>query len=106
MTRQERAKQFAPFDAMKGLYEALRIKEERHGRTERRCLSEDELRINCAALGRIEKSDIVSIDCYLDFHNVTVKGRVSEVSMAYRFIRIEEQKIWFDDIYAVHRVDR
>ena len=41
MTRQERAKQFAPFDAMKGLQEALRDREERHGRVSKREISEE-----------------------------------------------------------------
>lgn len=41
MTRQQRAKQFMPFDAMKGLKEALAEREERHSRVEKRELSED-----------------------------------------------------------------
>ena len=41
MTRQERAKQFMPFDAMKGLQEALRDREERHSRVERHGISDE-----------------------------------------------------------------
>ena len=41
MTQSDRAKQFMPFDAMKGLKEALRDREERHSRVEKRDLSED-----------------------------------------------------------------
>ena len=41
MTQGDRAKQFMPFDAMKGLKEALRDREERHSRVEKRDLSED-----------------------------------------------------------------
>ena len=41
MTQAERAKQFAPFDAMKGLQEALRDREERHARVERHEISEE-----------------------------------------------------------------
>ena len=44
MTRQERAKQFMPFDAMKGLQEALRAREEQHARVEKRELSEEAAR--------------------------------------------------------------
>ena len=41
MTRAERAKLFAPFDAMKGLQEALRDREERHLRVEKHEISEE-----------------------------------------------------------------
>lgn len=41
MTRAERAKIFSPFDAMKGLQEALRDREERHLRVERHDISEE-----------------------------------------------------------------
>ena len=42
MTRAERAKIFSPFDAMKGLQEALRDREERHLRVERHDISEEQ----------------------------------------------------------------
>ena len=41
MNRQDRAKQFMPFDALKGLQEALRVREERRSRIEKKSLSED-----------------------------------------------------------------
>ena len=41
MRREDRAKQFMPFDAMKGLKEALAVRDERHNRVEKRELSED-----------------------------------------------------------------
>ena len=43
MMREERAKQFAPFDAMKGLQEALRDREERHSRVEKLEISEEQI---------------------------------------------------------------
>ena len=46
MMREERAKQFAPFDAMKGLQEALRDREERHSRVGRHDISEEQMEKN------------------------------------------------------------
>ena len=46
MMRQERAKQFMPFDAMKGLQEALRDRAERHTRVERHDISDEALAEN------------------------------------------------------------
>ena len=40
MRREDRAKQFMPFDAMKGLQEALRDREERHSRVPKHEVSE------------------------------------------------------------------
>ena len=42
MNREDRAKQFLPFDALKGLREELKRREEIALRTERRQLSEEE----------------------------------------------------------------
>ena len=42
MTRQERAKQFMPFDAMKGLSEALRERERRHAEKMKNILTDEE----------------------------------------------------------------
>ena len=41
MNRQDRAKQFAPFDALRGLREALAAKEREHEKQERGDVSED-----------------------------------------------------------------
>ena len=54
MNNKERAKQFMPFDAMKGLNEALRAKEERRTRVERKQLSEDMAEELSRVLNRIE----------------------------------------------------
>ena len=45
MNRQERAKQFMPFDALKGLKEALKAKEEKLTRVAKRELSEEQQEI-------------------------------------------------------------
>ena len=42
MMREQRAKQFAIFDAMKGLSEALREREERHSRVQKHGISEED----------------------------------------------------------------
>ena len=42
MMREQRAKQFMPFDAMKGLAEALRDREERHSRVQKHGVSEED----------------------------------------------------------------
>ena len=101
MTREQRAKQFMPFDAMKGLQEALRDREEKHSRVERRELSEDEQEANSAVLRRICRGDKVRVSCYSHFHDVEKTGTVTAISCAYRFIRLDDEKLFFDDIYSI-----
>ena len=101
MMRQERAKQFMPFDAMKGLQEALRDREERHTRVERHDISDEALAANNALLLRLEKGDAVEIDCWHGFHDVTLKGRVTELSPTGKFLKLGEERVFFEDIYSI-----
>ena len=65
MTRAERAKLFAPFDAMKGLQEALRDREERHLRVEKHEISEDDERRAQDEIQKLTDKHIVEMDKYL-----------------------------------------
>jgi len=105
MTREQRAKQFMPFDAMKGLQEALRDREERHARVERHGISGEEQEALSAALNRISKGDKIRISYYCRFHDVEKTGNVTAVNYAYRFLKVDEEKIVFDDIYGITMID-
>lgn len=101
MMREERAKQFAPFDAMKGLQEALRDREERHSRVERHDISEEAAERNSAVIAGLEKGMAAEIDCYRAFHDVTAEGVITEISTVYKYLKLNGEKICFDDIYAI-----
>ena len=77
MTREQRAKQFMPFDAMKGLQEALRDREERHSRVERHGISEEEQEALSNVLNRLSKGDKIRISYYCHFHDVEKSGTVT-----------------------------
>ena len=105
MTRAERAKQFAPFDAMKGLQEALRDREERHTRVERTEISDDMAERLSRVLQKLESGMKVEICCYSAFHNVIKKGKVTDVDRTYRNLKLDGERIWFDDIYSLAITD-
>ena len=84
MMREERAKQFQPFDAMKGLQEALRDREERHSRVERHEISEEQQEKNSEVFAKLTKGMHVQLDYYCKFHDITKKGTVTEISTAFR----------------------
>ncbi len=101
MTRAERAKQFAPFDAMKGLQEALRDREERHLRVERRELSEETAERISRIIMRLRCGMKADIYCYCAFHDVVKSGTVTDIDLTYRNLKLDGERIWFDDIYNI-----
>lgn len=105
MTREQRAKQFMPFDAMKGLQKALRDREERHTRVEKREISEEEMEANSAALNRLVRGSKVRITYYRHFHEAERSGTVYDVNCTYRFLMLDDEKIFFDDIYTICIID-
>lgn len=64
MAQQDRAKQFNPFNALKGLQEALRIKEYEHDRIEKGDLSEDAIAEIAAVLQNLQPGDRVKAKYY------------------------------------------
>ena len=86
MTRQERAKQFQPFDAMKGLQEALREREERHSRVEKREISEETMEQLSDTIGRLEPGMVVEIEYYKAVHDIANRGKIAKVDLVYKYL--------------------
>ena len=105
MTREQRAKQFMPFDAMKGLQEALRDREERHDRVEKHEISEEDQEANSVVLSKLSKESKVRISYYCHFHDVEKVATVTAISYSYRFLKLDEEKVFFDDIYSITIID-
>ena len=105
MTRAERAKIFAPFDAMKGLQEALRDREERHLRVERHEISEEEIERNSRVLAKLARGMKVEISCYCAFHDVVKRGRVTDIDVTFHKLKLDVEQIFFDDIYSIRITD-
>ena len=97
MTRAERAKIFSPFDAMKGLQEALRDREERHLRVERHDISEEQAEHNSRIFLKLRR--------YCAFHDVTKCGRITDVSCTFRWLKLDGEQIYFEDIYSIEITD-
>jgi len=98
MNRQDRAKQFLPFDAMKGLQEALEREEERLSREERTELGEEDAEVLSRLLSRLARGVYVDMEWYLGGHYVRRRGKVTEIDFIMRVLSLEGEKIYFDDI--------
>ena len=68
---------------------------------ERHDISDEALAENNALLLRLEKGDTVEIDCWHGFHDLTLRGRVTELSSAGKFLKLGETRVFFEDIYAI-----
>lgn len=107
MMREQRAKQFMPFDAMKGLSEALRDREERHSRVQKHGVSEEDQARISEILCRVEKGSKVFISFFANFHDWEAEGIVTQINRDYRFFRFSrigsnnEEKICFEDLYDI-----
>lgn len=96
MDRQNRARQFMPFDALKGFREALREKE--RILVPRRELSEEqkeELDFRCK---QICKKDMLTVEYFQDGEYVQVTGMVSKIDETGKILQVVDTKIPFEDI--------
>ncbi len=97
MDRAERAKQFMPFDALKGLKAALREKERIV--VEKKELSEEKGEELDRKLHRLQVKDMITVIYFHEDEYVKVTGMVSRIDLTARLLKVVNTKISFDDIY-------
>ena len=99
MPRENRAKQFAPFSAVKGHAEAIQAKEKLV--VPRRVLSEDAAEILNRTILRIRKKDIVTAVYYCeeDGQYLQVTGMVSRIDLWEGVLQVVETEILFKNLF-------
>lgn len=99
MSRQERAKQFMPFAALKGYETALRKKEKIVVPKIELCEDyEEQLDYK---LRQVRKGDIISVVYFCKGEYLKVTGMVSQIDKTVKVIRLVNTKIRFEDIYEI-----
>ena len=101
MDRSNRAKQFMPFDALKGFREALAEKERII--VPKRELSEEQKAELDYKLHQIHKMDIITVEYFQNGEYVQVTGVVSRIDETSRILKIVNTKIPFEDIADLQR---
>ena len=89
VNRVARAKQFLPFDALKGLQEALREKEVEY--EEKKELSEDTLNDLNNKFNQIDNGSFVKITFYKNGKYSEIKGRVTNIDYIKKKIQINKK---------------
>lgn len=93
-----RAAQFLPFDALKGLSEELRKREERRSRVERVELSDEEAETVNAELCKLRTGDTAEISFYYKGHYLTIEGTVGKIVPQMKYLTMGTERINFSDI--------
>lgn len=93
------------FDTMKGLSEALRNREERHLRVEKHDISDEAIEQNSRVLSALTRGMRVRLEYYRAFHDVVVEGRVTELSVPFKYLRLDGEKVIFENIYKIEIID-
>lgn len=99
MSREERAKQFLPFAALKGYPAALRRKEKIV--VPKVEFSEDYQERLDGKLRQIRVQDVVTAVYFREGEYLKVTGMVSRIDRTARVLKIVNTKIPFDDLYDV-----
>lgn len=99
MSREERAKQFMPFAALKGLPDALRKKEKVI--VPKIEMSEEYAENLNRKMQRLCKKDIVTVIYFFKGEYLKVTGMVARIDATARVLQIVNTKICFDDIYDI-----
>ena len=101
MGKVDRAAQFQPFDALKGLQEELRAREERRTRVEKKEVLEERADVISAELVKICKRSDVEITFYRSGHYYNLQGTVVDKNDIYKYLVIGQEKIFYNDIYDI-----
>ena len=100
MPRKERAKQFAPFDALKGLQNALRLKEYEHDQIIKGELSEDQIEEISRVILELNNGDVVEVKYFFDGYFKNINGQV-QLDIQNKNIIVENTTISFDSIVEI-----
>lgn len=101
MSREDRAKQFMPFAALRGYEEALREKErivvDKKELSEERKAELDEI------IHSISVQDMVVAVFYEKEEYLKVTGMVSKIDFDSKYIKIVNKKINFEDLFSIEK---
>lgn len=101
MSKEDRAKQFMPFAALKGHLEALCKKEKIV--VEKMELSDEYKEELDRKLRQVHKNDMITVVYYHEEEYLKLTGMVSRIDETARILKIVNTKIDFDDLYEIYQ---
>lgn len=104
MNREDRAHQFQPFEALRGLREELRRRELIATRVPRRRLSQESGEKLSRTLVQIRPGDRVLMEFYDQGHYLLLEATVTGKDSLTRTLTVGQEKIRYEDIYRLKRL--
>ena len=101
MCLNDRARQFLPFDSVKGLRDAIKLKEYEHERISKGDLSEDMINKISDSLMNFDKNKNYSVRYFIDGRYEIINGKM-KLNVNMKYILINDIKISFDDIMDIN----
>lgn len=99
MPIEERAKQFMPFSALRGLPETLKEKEKIV--VKKAELTEDAKEMLDQKLKDVEFGNVISVVYYCEDEYIKMTGIVSKIDSQEKYIQLVNTRIYFDNIYDI-----
>ena len=99
-----RAKQFMPFDALKGFKEAIKMMEIK--KTSKKELLDDRINNLNNKIKLLNKNSNVLIKYYSGIDYIETSGNIKKVDDVNKCIYILNSKIFFDDILDIELLDK
>lgn len=103
MSRNNRAKQFLPFDAMKGLKEAIHLKEYEHEKITMGELSEEKANEISSLLSSLKKGDYVFVTYFEDGYYHKMEGKCV-LDIYNNAITVEKKELSLSQIYDIKKL--
>ena len=100
MTKTDRAKQFLPFNSLRGYYDLIREKEKEV--IPKRDLSDSDIELINNKLQEIEKNSMIKLRYYDIDRYVDIEGIVTKIDFVKQYITIVKAKINFTDISVIY----
>ena len=94
-----RAKQFAPFDSLKGFYDL--IKNQEFQKKNKKSLTDDAYSILNERIKNIKTGDSILIEYYYNQDYIETNGIVKKIDEINKCIYVSNSKINFDDIMYI-----
>ena len=106
MSPAQRAKQFMPFAAVKGLDEALEKKRRELTRVEKIELSEEMSQALDRMLRSLRRGDFVAVTWYAEGSYRTLTGELENIDPVGHRLCVAGQKVTFDDLLRVEPIQK
>lgn len=104
MSDRMRARQFLPFDGLRGYGDLLQ--EAEREREEKRTLSEDRAKVLNAIMSRVRRKDRLQVIFYDEDSYCTLEGTVETVDIPGRRLCLQGRDIPFEDLWEIRELEK